>query len=195
MSQDDEGTQVDLDASWVADVVDRLASTSQVGYEAGSVSPSAFRRLCEYLANDLLVVPRLTRAVEGMAGHRHPLTAAVIRPGDLLPVQIAKYVKHALDDGEWDPDVTDLHSYLWELAETVSHDGSDVYLELDAGHWKLTFGRDWPADAEGEELAYTVVSFLPVKGLWLTGFRPDRGRAYISARGADHQGRWIKVQR
>jgi hypothetical protein len=180
---------------WVESVVERLTTSARVSDTPGYVTLSEFRLLRQCLAQDVLLRPRLTRAIEGVAGHRHPESRAIIRPGDLVPVQVAKYAKHVLDDGEWDPERTDLQKYLTSLAATVLDEHGDVYQERDGEHWKLTFGRDEPPDGNAEIGIYTVVSFLPVKGLWLTGFRPDRGRSYVSARGAVHQGRWIRVQR
>jgi len=195
VSQADEEARPVPDPAWVASVLDRLAATALVGDQPECVTHDEFRRLREYLAMDVLHRPRLTGAVAGMVGHQHPVTRTVIRPGDRFPVQIAKYVKHVLDDGEWDPDHTELHAYLGDLVRAVQDERSDVYLELDAGEWKVTFGHEGPADPESGETPYTVVSFLPEKGLWLTGFRPDRGRAYVSSRGAAQQGRWIRTHR
>jgi hypothetical protein len=182
-------------ADWVVAIVARLAATSSVSNDPGDVSPSELQRLRVYLATHVLLTPRRTWADGSIAGHRHPETGQPIRLRDPLTVQVAKYVKHVFDEGEWDPDSTGLSDYLNELSDVVLDEQSELYLEDDAGHWKLTFGRYSPASIDDEIEPYTVVSFIPVKGLWLTGFRPERGRAYVTARGSGHSGRWIGVTR
>jgi hypothetical protein len=180
-------------ADWILAIVARLAVTSSVSNDPGDVSPSELRRLCVHLARSVLVTPRRAWADGSVAGHRHPERGQLMHLHDPISVQAAKYVKHVLDDGEWDADTTSLSDYLAELSEVVLDSQSDLYLEQDAGHWKLTFGRYSAVEAEDEGEPYTVVSFIPAKGLWLSGFRPERGRSYVASRGVVHDGRWIRV--
>lgn len=181
------------DADWIRSLVDRLAATSRVSDRPGDVSLAELRRLRQHLAIIVLRIPRLARADESVAGHRLSRTTRPIQFGEPVAVQIAKFVKHVINDAEWNPETTSLERYLADLAAVVLDEGSDLYLEEDANNWKLTFGRR--STDEDEEVTYTVVSFIPLKGLWLTGFRPERGRSYVSERGSANLGRWISVMR
>lgn len=128
-------------------------------------------RLRSYLATHVLRQSTLARDDE-LAGI--PWRGRILAPGDLLPRADAKFLKHVVDRREW-PEGTTIEAFMDSLERTVGKVSGGVYLERDAGDWKLTFvarsGR-WRGDGGGSHI---VVVFLPTKGFWVTGYQPAGG--------------------
>lgn len=145
-------------------------------------------RLRSYLATHVLRRSSLTRDDE-LAGL--PWRGRILGPGDLLPRAEAKFLKHVVDRREW-PDATTVEMFVDSLERAVRNASGGVYLERDAGDWKLTFvarSGAWRGDGGGSHI---VVVFIPAKGLWVTGYQPAGGLRQIERGGKLAGGRWLR---
>ena len=144
-------------------------------------------RARSYLATHVLRRPSLTRDDE-LTGL--PWQGRILAPGDLLWRAEAKFLKHVVDRRKW-PDGTTLEAFMSSLERVVRNPSGGVYLERDAGDWKLTCvaqsGR-WRGDGGGSHI---VVVFMPVKGLWVTAYQPAGGLRQIERSGRLAGGRWL----
>jgi hypothetical protein len=103
---------------------------------------------------------------------------------------LKKYCKHVLDDLHW-PDDTSPGDYLESLRTTVLDPRSAIYLTADneAGDWTIYFvgrvRRDWRGPDGSDRIA---VLFNGERCLFITGFQPAMGDAYIERQG----GFWLQ---
>ncbi len=170
------------DGAAIAAIIDDLG-------ESGREAPTEeLLRIRSYLASHALRRPSLTRDDE-LAGLRWQ--GRVLVPGDLLPRAEAKFLKHVVDRREW-PDGTTVEMFMDSLERVVRNASGGVYLERDAGEWKLTFvarSGGWRGDGGGSHI---VVVFIPTKGLWVTGYQPAGGLRQIERIGKLAGGRWLR---
>lgn len=143
--------------------------------------------LRSYLAGHVLRRPSLTRDDE-LTGL--PWRGRIFAPGDLLPRAEAKFLKHVVDRREW-PDGTTLEAFMSSLERAVRNP-SGVYLERDAGDWKLTCVARSGRRRGGGGGSHIVVVFMPAKGLWVTGYQPAGGLRQIERSGRLAGGRWLR---
>jgi len=140
-----------------------------------------------------------------MALRRHPNVARVeadlggwewqgriLRGGQFMDRLAAKYLYHVEFRREW-PEGTSPEEYLASPEGVIRDQSGGISLERDEdGDWRLVFmarsGR-WRGPHGGDLI---VVGFLAEEGRWLTGFQPQRGRAYVQRNQRRLGGRWLR---
>ena len=161
----------------------------RIGPGLDDPSPGELRTLREFLAGDVLHRPTLTRLDPDLPLLEWP-PGRIVRPGDLVPIQEAKYLKHVLVDEEWPLDTT-INQYLASLARVVRGERSGIYVDADETDWRISFvGRAGRSAGPGGS-SHIVVVFIPAKARWLTGYQPLRGAREVERRRESQRGRWM----
>jgi hypothetical protein len=174
---------------------DELAAIGELVRDLGDSGRDAtreeIRRLRTYFAEVALRrQPNFGAADDDIGGWEW--SGQRIRGGQLMERLGAKYLYHVEHELEW-PIGTTPDEYLESLERVIRNQSGGVYLDRAAdGAWRIGFvarsGR-WRGAEGGPDI---LVTFLAERGLWLTGFQPRQGRAYVERGLGAGSMRWLR---
>ena len=143
------------------------------------------------LARDIAASRRTAADDEVERLRRH--FGEIVLPRQVTGLVTRKYGIHVEDNEEWPRDTTP-DEYLDSLRATALDTRSGLFFEYseEENDWTIYFvGRVRRAWRGPHSRGYIVVLFNADRSLWITGFQPERGLAYVDRR----DGIWIRRPR